>query len=67
MRRPDELALTLREADQARAYLAALTEELDSITAQLTRLPTQREMAQTALLATITGAALVTPVFSPLR
>lgn len=45
--------------DQARTDIAAIESELEVIQAQLARLPTRRELAQTALLATLTGAALV--------
>jgi hypothetical protein len=56
---PDERAFTLRQVDQARTDIAAIESELEVIQAQLARLPTRRELAQTALLATLTGAALV--------
>jgi hypothetical protein len=56
---PDEYPLTLRQADQARTDFAAIEAELGIIQAQLARLPKRRELAQTALLATLTGAALV--------
>jgi hypothetical protein len=52
---PDEHALTLRQADQARSDLYAIGDELDFIKGQLARLPTRKEMAQTALLATLTA------------
>jgi hypothetical protein len=39
--------------------LAALETELEIIQVQLTRLPTRRELAQTAFLGTLTGAAIV--------
>jgi hypothetical protein len=56
---PDEHTLTLWQADQARGDLYAIESELEIIQAQLARLSTRRELAQTALLATLTGAALV--------
>jgi hypothetical protein len=56
---PDEDTLTLPQADQARSDFYAIGDELDFIRGQLARLPTRKEMAQTALLATLTGAALV--------
>ena len=56
---PDEHALTLRQADQARSDFYAIGDELDFIKGQLARLPTRKEMAQTALLATLTASALV--------
>jgi hypothetical protein len=49
----------MRQADQARTDIAAIESELEVIQAQLARMPTRRELAQTALLATLTGAALV--------
>jgi hypothetical protein len=55
----DEHSLTLRQVDQTRTDIAAIESELEVIQAQLARLPTRRELAQTALLATLTGAALV--------
>ena len=55
----DGYSLTLRQADQARTDFAAIEAELEIIQAHLARLPTRRELAQTALLATLTGAALV--------
>jgi hypothetical protein len=56
---PDEHTLTLRQADQAPADFAAIEDELDFIKGQLARLPTRKEMPQTALLATLTASALV--------
>jgi hypothetical protein len=50
---------SMRQADQARTDIAAIESELEVIQAQLARMPTRRELAQTALLATLTGAALV--------
>jgi hypothetical protein len=55
---PHEYPLTLRQADQTRTDFAAIEAELGIIQAQLARLPTRRELAQTALLATLTGAAV---------
>jgi hypothetical protein len=49
----------VRQADQARTDFAAIEIELEVIQAQLARLPTRKELAQTALLATLTGAAPV--------
>jgi hypothetical protein len=54
----DAHTLTLRQADQARSDFAAIAEELDFIQAQLARLPTCKDIARTALLALLTGAAL---------
>jgi hypothetical protein len=59
VRIPDEHTLTLRQVDQARGDLYAIESELGIIQAQLARLPTRKELAQTVLLATLTGAALV--------
>jgi len=56
---PDENTLTLRQADQARSDFYAIGDELDFIKDQLARLPTRKEMAQTALLATLTASPLV--------
>jgi hypothetical protein len=39
----------LRQADQARTDLAAIESELEAIQIQLSRLPTRRELAGTAL------------------
>jgi hypothetical protein len=41
--------LTLRQADQARAVLYAIHDELEIIKAQLTRLPTRRDTSRAAL------------------
>ena len=49
----------MHQADQARSDFAAIESELGIIQAQLARLPTRKELAQTALLATLTGAAIV--------
>jgi hypothetical protein len=59
VRMRDEHAFTLRQADQARTDIAAIESEPEVIQAQLARLPTRRELAQTVLLATLTGGALV--------
>jgi hypothetical protein len=56
---PDEHQLALRQADQARADFYAIGDELAVIQAQLARLPTRKDQARLALLATLTGAALV--------
>jgi hypothetical protein len=56
---PNENSLTLLQADQARTDFYAIESELDIIKAQLARLPTRKELVQTALLATLTGAAIV--------
>jgi hypothetical protein len=46
-------------SDQARGDLYAIGEDLEFIKTLLARLPTRKEMAQTALLVTLTTAALV--------
>ena len=56
---PDEHSFTLYQADQARTDFAAIETELGFLQAQLAQLPTRRELAQTVLLATLTGAAIV--------
>ena len=56
---PDEHQLTLRQIDQARGDLYAITEELAVLQAQLVRLPTRTDLTRLVLLATLTGAALV--------
>jgi hypothetical protein len=50
--------LTLRQADQARADLYAIDDELQIIKEQLARPPTRRDMARLALIAALAGAAL---------
>ncbi len=54
-----EYPLTLRQAHQARADFAAIEDELDFIKSQLARLPTLKEMAQTALLSLLVGVGTV--------
>jgi hypothetical protein len=54
----DRNIVSLRQADQARSDFAAIETELELIQAQLAKLPTRRELAQTALLAILTGAAV---------
>jgi hypothetical protein len=51
--------VSLRRADQVRSDFAVIETELELIQAQLAKLPTRRELAQTALLATLATAALV--------
>jgi hypothetical protein len=53
---PDEHTLALWQADQTRGDLYGISEDLAVIQAQLARLPTRK---QTALLATLTGAAII--------
>ena len=66
MRMPDERPLTLRQIDQARGDLYGIADDLEFIKTQLARLPTRKEMAQTALLVTLTTAALVLAGFEAL-
>jgi hypothetical protein len=56
---PDERPFTLRQIDQARSDFYAIGDDLEFIKSQLARLPTRKEMARTALLVTLTTAALV--------
>jgi hypothetical protein len=56
---PDEHPLTLHQADQARADFYAIESDLRVIQAQIARLPTRRELAQTALGIIIGTAGLV--------
>jgi hypothetical protein len=55
----DEHTFALRQIDQVRSDFYAIENDLDVIMKQLARLPTRKELAQTALLATLTGAAIV--------
>jgi hypothetical protein len=57
---PEEHHLTLRQVDQARADFAAIKDELEFITAQLTLILTRKELARLTLLAQTSGAALTT-------
>jgi hypothetical protein len=50
--------LSLRQADAARADLYAIHDELDFIKVQIARLPTRKDLARTAVLAALAGAAL---------
>lgn len=54
-----ERRLTLRQADQARADFAAITDDLDFIKGQLARVPTRGDLAKTALGIILSAAALV--------
>jgi hypothetical protein len=56
---PDERPFTLRQIDQARGDLYGISDDLEFIKTQLARLPTRKELARLALLATLTTAALV--------
>lgn len=50
--------LTLRQADEARADLYAIHDELDFIKRQLAELPTRKDMVRLALIALLAGATL---------
>jgi hypothetical protein len=56
---PAERLFTLRQVDQARGDLYAIADDLEFIKNPLARVPTRKEVAQTALLVTVTTAALV--------
>ena len=51
--------LSLRQANQARANLYAIHDELEMIQQQLARLPTRRDIARIAVIAVLAGAALI--------
>jgi hypothetical protein len=55
---PNQGHLPLRQADAVRADLYAICDELDFIKVQIARLPKRKELARTALLAALDGAAL---------
>jgi hypothetical protein len=54
-----KFGLILRQSDQARANLCAISDDLELIKSQRARLPTQKELARTGLLVVLTTAALV--------
>ena len=56
---PDEYPLALRQAGQARADFAAISDDLDRIEALLARIPTRKELAHTALITILATAAIV--------
>jgi hypothetical protein len=58
-RMSDEHQLTLRQADQAREDFASITEDLDFIKSQLSRLPTRKELALRPSYVMFGGAGLV--------
>ena len=62
----DERPFTLRQIDQARGDLYAIGDDLEFIKSQLARVPTRKEVAQIALLVTLTTAALVLAGFETL-
>ena len=53
----DKHTFALRQIDQARGDFYAIENDLDVIMKQLARLPTRKELAQTALLAALTLCA----------
>jgi hypothetical protein len=53
-----ERPLSLRQADQARADLYAIHDELDFIKAEIAQLPTRKDRARVALLSVLGGLAL---------
>ena len=55
----DEYNLTLRQADQARADFATISDDLDRIEALLARIPTQKEVARTALMTILATSGIV--------
>jgi hypothetical protein len=56
---PDEYALALRQADQARTDFAPIEDHLESIAGQLARVPTRAFLCRTLLLATANIWALL--------
>ena len=55
----DEHTLTLRQADQAHGDFYEIRSEPEAIQGQLARLPTRRQLAQTALGIIFCAAAIV--------
>ena len=63
MRRPPtEYDLTLRQADQARSDFTVIEDGLEFIMAQVSRVPTRRELVWVAACSFASGAALATLV-----
>jgi hypothetical protein len=63
VRQPRNLAdLALRQADQSRTDLAAIADDLEFIVAQVTKVPTRRELAWVAAGSFVGGAAIATLV-----
>jgi hypothetical protein len=54
----EERSLTLRQVDQARGDLYAISDDLEFLKAQLARLPTRGQLAQAALGIIFATAAL---------
>lgn len=57
---PNEYALTLRQADQARTDFAAIADDLEFIMARAAKVPTRRDLVWVALAAFLGGAACAT-------
>ena len=63
VRQPRNLAdLALRQADQSRTDLAAIADDLEFILAQVSKVPTGRELAWVAVGSFVGGAAVATLV-----
>ena len=58
-----QLPFTLRQIDQARADFAAIESDLQSVMAQLARVPTRRVLAKTALGIIFCSAIFTTLLF----
>ena len=56
---PDEHQFTLRQIDQARGDLYAISDDLDFLKAQLSRLPTRRNLLHIAALIVLWTTGLV--------
>jgi hypothetical protein len=56
---PDGDLFSLRQIDQARGDLYAIADDLEFIKGQLARLPTRKDLAQTALGVIVATSALV--------
>jgi hypothetical protein len=54
----NERSFTLRQIDQARGDLYAISDDLEFLKVQLTRLPTRSELWRAALIGTLSGSAL---------
>jgi hypothetical protein len=57
-RLPTEAELTLRQADQARADFAAITDDLEFIMAQLAQMPRRNDLVWVALASFLCGTVL---------
>ena len=56
----DERALTLQQIDKARGDLYAISDDLEFLKFQLSRLPTRKEQARTALSIVFATATITT-------